>query len=438
LTRVATAWLALMCSGWALAQQIPTDPSDDAGASFDEDRPQTPAPYQPTTQPQSYDQNKPPWQWDHLSDDWFGLRPRLEDRGIAFDANLTADWAKNFTGGLNTTGTNYGELFSTSFTLDTNRLIGLPGGTLFIDFQNVNGNFASADVGDIQNVDSIYSNSRTQLGELWYEQFFLDNKLHVRVGKIDVAGEFNLTSDANNFVHSGMTQTLNILAFPTYPDPSSGGDIFVEPCEHFYAGVGIFDGALQDGIQTGKLGPATLFGSPGDLFYIAETGLKWNLQKNLPGVIGVGGWHDTARFDRFNGGSDRGTSGIYLVADQMLYREHSGTNDPQGLGIFLRYGWADPHVSPIEHHIAGGLSWMGLFPKRDADVLGIGTSCAILSRDRGAGFDDRAEAAIETFYKIQITPYFSVQPDVQYVINPGGIASRDNAVFAMLRMSVDF
>jgi carbohydrate-selective porin OprB len=31
-----------------------------------------------------------------------------------------------------------------------------------------------------------------------------------------------------------------------------------------------------------------------------------------------------------------------------------------------------------------------------------------------------------------------VQPDVQYVINPGGISSRDNALLAMLRMSVDF
>ncbi|HMB96186.1 MAG TPA: carbohydrate porin, partial [Tepidisphaeraceae bacterium] len=134
-----------------------------------------------------------PWQWDHLSDDWLGNRSKLENLGVKFNANLTADWAKNFSGGVNTTGTNFGQLFDASLKLDTNHLIGWPGGTLFIDFQNVAGEFASADAGDIQDVDDNYSNSRTQISELWYEQYLLDNKLHVRIGKIDAADEFNLT-----------------------------------------------------------------------------------------------------------------------------------------------------------------------------------------------------------------------------------------------------
>ncbi|HMB96544.1 MAG TPA: carbohydrate porin, partial [Tepidisphaeraceae bacterium] len=245
--------------------------------------------------------------------------------------------------------------------------------------------------------------------------------------------------DANNFLNNAMSSTGNILAFPSYPDAATGGEIFVQPCKHFYAGLGIFDGALQDGIQTGKLGPATLFGSPDDLFYIAEAGVNWHLRQNLPGTLGVGGWHDTANFTRFNGGSDHGTSGFYLVADQTLYRAHPEKEDnPQGMGMFFRYGWADPHVSAIEHNFAGGLSWTGAIPKRDSDVLGIGATCALLSRDSGAGFDDRAETTIEAFYKIQITPWFYVQPDLQYIINPGGIESRDNALVAILRMSIDF
>jgi porin len=341
-------------------------------------------------------------------------------------------------GGINTASSDFGQLFDFSLTLDTQRLLNWPGGTLYIDFQNINGEFGSKDVGDIQNVDSFHSNPRTQLAELWYEQFFLDYKMYVRVGKIDAGEQFNLTSDAINFINNAMSQTPNIPAFPAYPDPACGADVFIQPNDHFYAGLGIFDGALQDGIETGELGPATLFGPPGDLFYIAETGLKWKLHDNLPGTIGVGGWHETAKFDRFNGGADRGTSGFYLIADQMLYRTHPQKNDPQGLGMFFRYGWADPHVNQIEHHIAGGLDWVGLFPKRDADVLGLGATAALLSTDHGAGFDERAEVTVETFYKIQITPYFSVEPDVQYVINPGGISSRDNALFAILRISVDF
>ena len=30
------------------------------------------------------------------------------------------------------------------------------------------------------------------------------------------------------------------------------------------------------------------------------------------------------------------------------------------------------------------------------------------------------ELAIEGFYKVQVTPSFNVQPDVQYIINPDG------------------
>jgi porin len=413
LPRFISAFLVLILVDWSTAQQSSSAPADSS-------------------------QSNPPWKWTHLSDDWFGSRSRLEDHGITFNIDLTSDWGKNFVGGLNTAGSDFGQLFDFSLTLDTQRLLNWPGGTVYFDFQNINGEFGSTDVGDIQNVDSFHSDPRTQLAELWYEQFFLDYKLYVRVGKIDAGEQFNITSDAINFINDSMSQTANIAAFPAYPDPACGGEIFVQPNDHFYAGAGIFDGALQHGIETGNQGPATLFGAPGDLFYIGEAGFKWNLHADLPGTIGIGAWRATGKFDRFNGGADRGTDGIYLVADQMLYRMHPHTNDPQGLGSFLRYGWADPHVSAIEHHIAGGVAWTGLFPKRDADVLGLGATCALLSRDRGTGFDERAEVAVESFYKIQITPFFSVEPDVQYIINPGGIAARGNALFAMLRMSVEF
>jgi porin len=318
-------------------------------------------------------------------------------------------------------------------------LFGWEGGTAFINFQNVNGEFGSSDSGDIQNVDSIASDGRTQISELWYEQFFLDSKLHIRIGKINSSGEFNVTANAVNFVNASMTQSPTILAFPAYPDPAFGLEVLANPTENFYARAGIYDGALQEGIETGRLGPATLFGPPADLFLIAETGLKWQMHDVLPGKLGVGAWHDTGRFNRFEGGHDRGTSGFYLVADQSIFRVHpKNKNDPQGIDVFFRYGWANPQLSPIEHHIAGGLAWTGPIPKRNADVLGVGAECALLSGVAGAGFDDRAETTMETFYKIQITPFFSVQPDVQYIVNPSGLAQRDNALMAILRMSVDF
>jgi porin len=47
-----------------------------------------------------------------------------------------------------------------------------------------------------------------------------------------------------------------------------------------------------------------------------------------------------------------------------------------------------------------------------------------------------SETAIEMFYKLQLTPFFSIKPDLQYIVNPGG--DLPNAFVAGLRMEVAF
>jgi porin len=209
--------------------------------------------------------------------------------------------------------------------------------------------------------------------------------------------------------------------------------------DHYYFGAGVFDGATHDGIATGDKGPATFFGSPADLFLIAEGGPKWTLGSGtLPGELGVGVWHHTGSFDRFDGGRDDGATGFYIDLDQQLYRTNPSKEDDQsGVGMFLRYGWASPKISLIEHSIAGGINCTGCIPTRDHDVMGIGFDVAILSTEDGAGVDKRSETAIELFYKIQILPWLAVQPDVQYIINPGGVSEQDDALVAILRVMVN-
>ena len=69
--------------------------------------------------------------------------------------------------------------------------------------------------------------------------------------------------------------------------------------------------------------------------------------------------------------------------------------------------------------MGGGLLYTGLIPRRDRDELGFGVINANVTDDlRSQGLTD--ETNIEWFYKIQLTPWMSLQPDIQYVINPGG------------------
>ncbi len=392
----------------------------------------------PTEPAQKFELLCPPWQWDTATHEYMGIRPELGARGCTLDITVTADWAKNFMGGLNTQGYNFGHLLNASLTLDTEKLKLWKGGTFFLNFQNENGEFATADAGDIQVADNIDADGRTQISELWYGQTFLDEKLMVKIGKIVPNADFNVCAFAAEFINSTPGMAPTNLGMPAYPDPATGAQ-FMYRADRYYFGAGLFDGATHEGIATGDKGPATFFGSPADLFLIAEGGPKWTLGSGtLPGELGVGVWHHTGSFDRFDGGSDDGATGFYVDFDQQLYRKDpSKEDDPSGVGMFLRYGWASPKISLIEHSIAGGINCTGCIPTREHDVMGFGFDCAILSSQDGAAVDKRSETAIELFYKIQILPWLAVQPDVQYIINPGGVSEQDDALVAILRVMVN-
>jgi porin len=59
----------------------------------------------------------------------------------------------------------------------------------------------------------------------------------------------------------------------------------------------------------------------------------------------------------------------------------------------------------------------------------------MLNEDAGLEED---EVVIEVLYKAQITPWISVTPDVQFVVNPGGTEDIENAVRGGARFELVF
>ena len=84
----------------------------------------------------------------------------------------------------------------------------------------------------------------------------------------------------------------------------------------------------------------------------------------------------------------------------------------------------------------------GLIPGRPRDVLGLGVIYARISRDFARTQPDRAswghETVVELTYKIAFAPWWSLQPDVQYVVHPGGSTATPNAVVVGLRLDLLF
>jgi len=403
-------------------------------------RPYAPKPQHPVPSTEkNVDTGRPIEEWQHLTDDWSGTRPRLDDQGIVLEASITTDWSSNLHGGTSTNGSAFRNLFLFDVTIDTERLFGHEGGTFFIDFQNHNGENGSDDVGDFQGFANIDSDGRTEVAEFWYEQILFDGQARVKVGKVEANSEFVFADNAGEFINSSMGFSPTVFVLPTYPDPSTSVVVFVYPNDDFYAGVGVFDGAGQEGITTGNRGPKTFLGNPSDLFIIGEAGMNWAAgESELPGRLGVGVWNHNGTFDRFDGGTEDGTTGFYLVFDQTLWQENpDDEDDEQGVGVYFQYGWADPDVSEAEHHVGIGIVCVGGLPGRDNDVCGIGASWVKFSDEAGAGFVDEAETVIELFYKAQILEWVSIKPDVQFIGNPGGSGLKD-AVVGTVRVEFVF
>jgi porin len=185
------------------------------------------------------------------------------------------------------------------------------------------------------------------------------------------------------------------------------------------------------------------------VFAIVEAAYALNQAKDatgLPGTYKLGAWYNSQtfadqRFDKAglslanpaSSGIARqhnGDYGIYAVADQMVWRKDESGD--QGLGVFLRLSGSPDDRNLIDFYADGGVTYKGLIEGRDDDVLGLGIAYAHISGtatdlDRDAQIfgnparplrDD--ETAIELTYKAQLSPWWSLQPDLQYIIHPGG------------------
>jgi carbohydrate-selective porin OprB len=368
-----------------------------------------------------------------------GLRGALLRRGIAIEAEIRADSSANLSGGLRPGGAVRGPVL-VGLTIDTAPLLGWPGGRLFAGFQAHQGrNGSAALVGDAQGFDNVDAVRLRQISELWYEQGLFHGKLRLRVGKQDANRDFAFVENAGDFLNSSAGFSPTIQGFPSYPDPATGASLSIVPRPWLYSSAGVYDGATHEGChgRTGNRGPGTLWGDPDALFLIAETGLRWTVGGGLSGRLAAGGWRQTGRFERFEGGQADGTAGTYMVFEQALWPADARRHGGRRVAVFAQLGWADGRVSDLDRHWSTGVTWTGPLPGRDRDVLGAMVSTVRFADASAAGRLEPCETALEAFYKLQLLSWAALQPDVQIVANPAAQSIR-RAIVGTMRVQLAF
>ena len=100
----------------------------------------------------------------------------------------------------------------------------------------------------------------------------------------------------------------------------------------------------------------------------------------------------------------------------------------------------------IDFYADGGLTFTGMIPGRADDALAVGFAYTNISNrvsaadvDFGEPVARNYEALIEVCYTYQINPGWSVQPNFQYIFQPGGnVAGVDDATVVGARTSISF
>ena len=172
---------------------------------------------------------------------------------------------------------------------------------------------------------------------------------------------------------------------------------------------------------------------------MAEAAYKYN-QDGLAGTVKFGGWNDFGSFEnqRFDVGGaliavtgrpaliHGDNYGFYGIIDQLIWRV-PGSEDPKGVGVFARVMGAPSDRNLIDFYADGGVTFSGMIPHRPDDALAIGFAYTGISDDAGAFDVDSGlaiarnyEALLEICYTFQIKEGWALQPDFQYIWQPGG------------------
>ena len=405
------------------------------------------------TQPQP--QTIPTGLWDrtNLLGNMGGLRTMLGDYGMTLALQDTETLLGNVSGGLKQGATMQGVTTAT-LQIDTQKAFGLPGGTFNVSALQIHGQSLSPDyLDDLQTASGTEAEDATRLWELWYDQSFANGAFDIKLGQQSIDQEFMVSKYSALFVNT-MAGWPTVPSYdlyaggPAYPLSSLGIRGLMRAASNLTILAGVFDdnppgGAFADDPQSADDGGVGFNLNTGALF-IAEAQLHINVA-GLPGSYKLGFWYDTGSFpDQAVDNQDLSlaapdSDGIpemhkdnysaYAVIDQTIWQP---SGSARSLNVFARLMGAPADQNLISFSANGGLTLTDPLPGRPNDSAGIDLGIAKVS-SRAADLDRAAalysggflpvrgtETLIELTYQAQVTPWLQIQPDAQFIVNPGG------------------
>lgn len=387
-------------------------------------------------------------------------RVTLRESGIRMRAIYTGDLFTTLSGGISR-GTTFGGRLDLGLEADLEKLAGWKGATFHVNAFLIHGRGQTGDhIGNIFAISNAEATPAARLFELWLEQK-IGTLGSIRVGQLAADSEFIASDRAGLFVNGtfgwpGITAANLPSGGPAYPLATPGARLELDFGDTTKFRFGVFNGD--------PAGPAGPFDNPDPqrrnanglafrtndgAFLITELEQKYKLG-GLPGTVKAGVWYHTGNFadQRFDNiglslanplstgipANLRANWGPYAIIDQTLV----DLGNKRDIGAFARISASPDDRSLVSFYADTGINVKGPFASRPDDVFGIGFAYARISNRARALDQDTAafgtigypirdyEALIEVSYKYQVTDGWTIQPDFQYVMHPGGNVPNPN------------
>jgi porin len=363
--------------------------------------------------------------------------------GVRLDAAYVGDLWRNTRGGLGV-GDAYLDNLDLMATVDGGQRLGIAGLTLHAHVMYNNGRpFSGRWVGDAQVVSNIEGVDTWRMYELWGEfRFGAVGGGSLRAGLYDLNSEFDSIDSAGLFLNSshGIAPDLSQSGQngPSIFPVTSFGLRLKGGAESWYWQLAALDAVPGDPQHPDRTG--FRLGSAEGALFAFETGRVLGSFRKLA----LGAWRYSADFEAI-GESDAagepvsaaGNQGFYAIAEASLVER-----DALNVGGWLRAGVAEARFNGFRGYVGAGLSASGLVPGRPDDQLGLAIASAQAGtpwRDAqalgGAPIDAR-ETTVEFTWRLPVNDWLTLQPDLQYVINPGLDPLLDDAFVAGLRFEL--
>ncbi len=410
-----------------------------------------------------------------MTGDWGGERTKLIEQGIDIKADYVGEMGYNAHGGYNDDKTGrYSDQFGLGVALDLQKLWGWDNTQAKIQLTNRNGQNISNDrigdprAGTLSSSQEVYGRGHmVRLTQFWIQHQMFDNKLDVKLGYFGEGEDFNtFPCDFQNLSFCGSQVGNYVNTWYNWPVSQAAIRVKYNITPELYAQIGAYN---QNPSQLEHGNGFKLSGS-GTKGTVIPVELVWSPKvNNLPGEYRVGYYKSAAdapdvREDVNGGdavlsGADFRTrsskKGYWFVAQQQL-TTHNG-DASRGLNIAANATFHDKETNLVDNYQSLMLVYKGPFDARPKDDVGIGAARLHVNNDvkrnsellnAANGVSDydnplytpirETEYNFELNYGFHVTNWLTVRPNLQYVVQPGGVDKVDNALVAGLKIQSTF